>query len=186
MNTENRDLHQFRNAWYATGEAIKIKENNDTPQNPNERQTALERLRTKYISRAIANIIGAPFMFCLIYFVMYSLRSQNLEFRLSLSVSSALLLVGAAMFYFHIWKGLGKIKLLTMPVKQVASLALKYKKRELQGLGIGYPIAILWIIFFIYATGQDWFPPVIGGISGLWFGIKAIRKMMNDFDQLAE
>lgn len=178
----DKNITRMRSAWFQFGDAVRKHDCDWTPQNNDNRRTSLDRLRDKYSGMAIANAVFG--MVC--FFVIPLLRHLDDGFRWPVIVSGAVLFFAVSLFDFWIWKGLCRIDVQKMPVAEVASLALFYKKWILRGLMAAIPAAIVWMVLFVIATGHDWVGSIVGGGVGLWFSIKSIRRRIGDFRKLSE
>ncbi len=186
MNTDNLDMEQIRKAWIEMGKALGMEEQPVDPDNLNNLNTSLDRLRNRYMRGTIISIFGGIVFTILIYFMPH----LNDEYRLLLAVSYAILMLANAYMLYWFWQGTGKIDPITMPISRVSSIAKYYKKCHLRYHLFGILATLPWIAYFFYALSRSGFidmyffitAAIIGGISGL----KGLRIYFNDYRNLTK
>ncbi len=186
MNTNNLDMEQLRKAWVEMGKALGMEEQPADPYNLNNLKTSLDRLRSRYMRGTIISIFGALIFSILIYFM----PPLSDEYRFSVAISYAILMLANAYVLYWFWQVTGKIDPITMPISQVSSLAKYYKKCHLCYHFLGILATIPWIAYFFYALIRSGFidmyvfitAAIIGGICGL----RGLRIYLNDYRDLAK
>ena len=183
MNAENYDIKQMKQAWIEMGKALGIDMRPCDPDNFNKIKTSLERLRDRYRKACDFSIVGA-IIFTILIFFMPSLRE---EYRLSVAITFAFVMLANAYAQYLLWRGVGKINPLIMPITQVSSMAKHYKKCHILYIILGSFVAIPWIAYFLYAIRRSGIRDtdgivggaIIGGICGLYGLWQYLRDYRN-------
>lgn len=181
MNSQNFDMEQMRKIWIEMGNALGMETPPGNPDNMNKMNTSLDRIRDRYRLGCDWSIVGA-IIFMVFFFFMPSIRDG---YRIPLAITYAIVMLANAYVLYWLWRGTGKINPLTMSITQVSSMAKHYKKCHLLYVMIGIPVAILWIVFFLFATDRSE-SIVIGGIIGGIFGLYGLRQYLKDYRNLSE
>lgn len=180
MNGNNIDIERMRKVWREMGQALGM----DTPPNDNgnmnDMKTALDRLRDRYRLGCDWSIVGTIVFTILFLFLPWI----NDEYRLSLTISCTVLMSVNSYVLYWFWQGLGKINPLTMSITEVSSMVKYYKRCYVRYNIIGFPIALLWIGYFAYATNRNIDSIVIGCIIGGIFGLYTLWKDLKDYRNL--
>lgn len=181
MNSQNFDIEHMRKAWIEMGKALGIETPPSYTDNMNKRNTDLDRLRDRYRKGCDLSIVGT-IIFTPFFFLMPSLRD---EYRISLAITFAILMLANAYALYWLWRGTGKINPITMSITHVSSMARYYKKCHLLYVMIGFPVAILWIGYFMFVTNRSG-SIVIGSIIGGIFGLYGLWQYLKDYRNLSE
>lgn len=181
MNSNYVDIEQMRKAWVEMGKALGMETPPADPDNMNKKSTDLDKLRTRYKKGWTWSIIGG------IVFTILFLGAPTLshKYGISLAITYAVLMFSNAYVLYWLWRGTGKINPLTMSITQVSSLAKHYRKCHLLYILIGFPVAALWIAYFIFVTNRSE-SIVIGAIVGGIFGLYGLWQYLNDYRKLSE
>lgn len=185
MNNENPQILQLRKAWHDMGKALDTQTPKSNPGNLNNMNTSLDKLRQRYLRGGIASIFATLFFTPL----LFNARFIPDSYLWPVAISFAILLLTLGGFIFWMRKGVGNINPLTMTVNQVSELARHYRKCHLRFVCIGFPLAVCWVVFFVFATLQsDTHIPIEGIICGAAIGalcgFKALRKFLTNYQQL--
>ena len=181
MNSKNLDIDQMRKAWIEMGKALGMETPPSEPDDMNKMKTSLDRIRDGYRKGCDISIVGT-IIFTPFFFFMPSLRD---EYRISLAITFAIMMLANAYVLYWLWRGIGRINPLTMPITQVSSMAKCYKKCHMQYILLGSLVAIPWIGYFMFATNSSEsivIGAIIGGICGLyrlWQTLKEYRNLTN-------
>lgn len=181
MNSKYVDIEQLRKAWVEMGKALGMETPPGDPDNMNKRNTDLDKLRTRYKKGWEWSIIGGIVFMSLFFWA----PTINEEYRVSLAITCAIVMFSNTYALYWLWKGIGKINPLTMSISQVSSLAKHYKKCHLLYILIGFPVAALWIGYFIFVTNRSE-SIVTGAIIGGIFGLYGLRQYLKDYRNLSE
>lgn len=186
MNSTNLDIEQMRKAWIEMGKALGMDIPPSDPGNMNKLNTSLDDLRQRYKKGWVWSIIGG------IIFGIFLLRIPSIgaEYRLSLSITYAILMFSNAYVLYWLWRGTGNINPLAMSITQVSLMAKYYKKCHLLYNLIGFPLVILWIGYFMFVASRSEFRGmdglVIGAIVGGFGGLYGLWKYLKDYRHLSE
>ncbi|MDE5849769.1 MAG: hypothetical protein K2H38_06485 [Muribaculaceae bacterium] len=181
MNSQNFDVEQMRKIWLEMGNALGMEMPPKDPDNLNKMRTSLDRIRDRYRLGCDWSIVGA-IVFAAFFFFMPSLKD---EYRIPLAITYVMVMLANAYALYWLWRGTGKINPLTMSITRVSSMAKYYKKCHLLYIMIGFPVAALWIVFFMYATDRSE-SIIIGSIMGGIFGLYGLRQYLNDYRNLSK
>lgn len=187
MNTEINNLEDIKKIWREMGTAFHTESYCSTPEALNNKRTTLDRLRRRYMSFIIFSISAGIVEFPIILHLgSLGFLPDNLKWPVAISFMIMMLIEACIDFWF--WKGTGRICPLTMTVSELSSMALYYKKCHIKSIMVCAPMALGWIIFFIYATSLSNFFPIFGIITGaavgLFFGIRALKRFMAEYKSL--
>lgn len=186
MNSEDHDMQNLRRVWIEMGKILGMKTPGDNPDRLNKMKTALDRLRDRYRRGCDWAIVGTIALTVIFLFIPWI----NDNYRVSLAITSALVMSANSYMMYWLWRGLMKIDPLTMSISQVSIMARHYKKCHLRYIMIGYPLAIIWVGYFMYVSSHSEFGNiegiVIGGIIGSIFGFYGLWKDLRDFRNLSE
>lgn len=166
MNGNSIDMERMRKAWIEMGQALGMDMPQNYPSNMNNRNTALDRLRRRYLN-------GWKFSFTvgiLLAVSIYFIPSLGDQYRISLIVAYLIIILSNGCVWHWLWKGLEKINPIKMPITQVCSMAKYYKKRHLLYNLVVCPIAILWSGCFLSALNDSLFSGMRGMIMGIILG----------------
>lgn len=188
MNSKNLDIDQMRRAWIEMGKALGMDTPPSDPDNMNKMKTSLDRLRDRYLRGWGWSIVGAIIFTA--FFLFIFMPSIKDEYRISLAITYAIVMLANAYALYWLWIGTGKIKPLTMSITQVSTMAKYYKKCHLLYILIGFPVAVGWIGYFMFVVNRSQFRgtegivmgAIIGGIGGLY----GLWKYMKDYRNLSE
>lgn len=184
MKAENYHIEQMRKAWIEMGKALGMEAQPIDPDNMNRMNTDLDRLRDRYRKGCDWSIIGAIIFTVFIFFM----PSLNDEYRVSVAITYALVMLANAYVLYWLWRGIGKINPLIMSITQVSSMAKYYKKCHLIYILLGSLVAIPWGVYFIYAISRSGIKDidgiVIGGVIGGIGGLYGLWKYMKDYRNL--
>ncbi|MDE6560269.1 MAG: hypothetical protein K2K75_02690 [Muribaculaceae bacterium] len=181
MNSNNVDIEQMRKDWIEMGKALGMETLPDDPDNMNKKKTSLDRIHDGYRKGCDMSILGTIILTPFFFFM----PSISDEYRISLAITFAIMGLANAYVMYWLWRGIGKINPLTMPITQVSSMAKYYKKCHLQYVLLGSLVAIPWIVYFMIATNRSEsvvMGAIIGGICGLY----GLWKYMKDYRNLVE
>lgn len=181
MSSQNIDIEQMRKIWIEMGNALGMETPPGNPDNMNNMNTSLDRIRDRYRLGCDWSIVGA-IIFTVFFFFMPSVRDG---YRIPLAITYAIVMLANAYVLYWLRRGTEKINPLTMSITQVSSMAKYYKKCHLLYVLIGVPVAILWIVYFMFATGRSE-SIVIGTIVGGIFGLYGLRQYLKDYRNLSE
>lgn len=185
MNTRF-DIERMRKTWHEMDKTLTTDTPDENPNQFNNRQTSLDKLRNRYLRATISGIIAAV-LFSMLLFHMPSLTGTH---RYYAAASFALLMLVNAAITYRFWRGVSKIDPVAMSIHQVSSLSLYYKKWHLRYNLIIFPIGMVWIAYFIYLLRQSAFRSVdsiiTGGLIGCICGLYALRKYLADYKKLSE
>lgn len=187
MNTEINDLENIRKTWRKMGTAFNAESYCTSPEALNNKRTTLDRLRRRYMSFMILSISAGIIEFPIILHLgSLGFLPDNLKWPVAISFMIMMLIEAGMDFWF--WKGTGRICPLTMTVSELSSMALYYKKCHIKSIMVCAPMALGWIVFFIYAASLANFFPIFGIITGaaigLFFGIRALKRFMAEYKSL--
>ena len=179
MNAENHDIEQMRKAWIEMGKALGMETPPNTSDNLNKMKTDLDRLRTRYMKGWEGSIIGGTICTVLLFWM----PSLNDAHRIPMATAFAILMSINTYALYRLWRGTGKINPLTMSINRVSSMTKHYKKCHLLYNLIGFPVAILWTLYFMFVTNRSEsivMGAIIGGICGLY----SLWKYLKDYRNL--
>lgn len=186
MNSHNFDIERMRKTWVEMGKALGMETPPSNPDNMNKMKTDLDRLTARYLKGWNWSIIGGILFTILFLWIPWI----NDEYRTPLALSYAIVMFTNAYALYWLWRGTGKIEPLTMSITQVSSMAKYYKKCHLLYILIGFPVAILWIGYFIFVVNRSEFRSiegiVIGSIVGGIYGLYGLRQYLRDYRNLSE
>lgn len=186
MNSNNLDIEQIKKAWRDMGKALGMDTSTSNPDNMNNRETDLDRLHTRYMRGRDFSILGGIIFSILIYF-MPPLKD---EYRISVVITYAILLLANAYVLNWFCRGIGKINPLTMTISEVASMAKYYKKCHLRYHLLGLLASVPWIVYFFYALIRSGFRSMEGLVMGLIIGsicgLRGLWKYLDDYHNLSE
>ena len=181
MISNNIDIENMRKTWIEMGKALGMETAPSDQDNMNKKYTSLDRIRNHYRKGCDWSIVGA-LVFASFFFFMPSLREEH---RIPLAITYLIVMLANAYALYRLWRGTGKINPLTLSITQVSSMAKYYKKCHLLYILIGFPVAILWIVYFMFATNRTE-SIIIGTIAGGIFGLFGLRQTLNDYRNLSE
>lgn len=186
MDMNNMDLEHMRKAWVEMGKALGMDTPPSDPDDISKKKTALDELLLRYMKGRDFSLVGA-IVFAIIFF---SVPSLNDEYKRSMAISFAILMLANAYALNWFQKGIGKINPLTMSISKVASMAKYYRKCHLKYYMIAFPISLIWLGYFIYIVqGSDFRGNeglVIGAIIGSIFTIYSLWKDLRDYRNLTK
>lgn len=187
MNTEINNLDDIKKIWREMGTAFNTDSYCTDPDAMNKKRTNLDRLRRRYMSFMIFSISAGIIEFPIILHLgSLGFLPDNLKWPVAISFMIMLLIEACIDFWF--WKGTGRICPLTMTVSELSSMALYYKKCHIKSIMVCMPLALGWVVFFIYAASLANFFPIfgiiIGAAIGLFLGIRALKRFMAEYKSL--
>ncbi len=181
MNIEDMKL-----AWRDTTRSLEADNSADRMinefKNGNPR-TSLDRLRDRYRRFATAALCMMP-----VLSVFMNRRIFPEEGGVWLSVAFAVYFLIAAMMDWWLYKGVGSIDPLTMPVSEVISRAMYYRKKHLTFVVILIPMAIAIIIAMARILDSDPYlilGMAVGGAIGLAIGSLALKRFLDDYRNIS-
>ncbi len=184
MNAENYDLEKMREAWIKMGDVLDVETQSNDPDNMYEKKTALDKLKDRYRLGCDWSIVGTVLITILFIFIPWI----NDNYRVSITISFAIVMSSNSYVLYWFWRGLGKINPLTMSITEVSEKANYYKRWHLRYYLIGLVIALLWVGYFAYVVSRSNTGSIesivtgfiIGGILGfysLWKDLKNYRNL---------
>ncbi len=185
MNSNNYDIEQMKKAWIEMGKVLRKDTPTSEPNNIDNMNTNLDKLRDRYRRGWEFSILGG-IIFVIFLFWMPSL---NNEYRLPIVISYAILMFSNGYVLYRLWRGLGEINPLSMSITQVSKLAKHYKKCHLLYYLIYFPVVIVWSGCFVFAAYRDEFGDfsiVIGFIIAAFCGIFGLWLYLHDYRNLLE
>lgn len=186
MNTENFEIQQLKKTWTKIGEGLRAPiSSGGNSEDFNKKKTALERLRNKYRlfwTVALIMVFWAYIMFA---------KVVDLEspFNVCLGLSFAAYFLIVFCMDYWLWRGLGTIDPLRMPIAEVSAKSMFYRKRHLQFIAVLIPLAIAVLGFAVYVFSFEIYflaGMFSGAVIGLVLGIVQFRRFMAEYRELSE
>lgn len=186
MKNADVNLEQLKKNWIEMGYILGMSLPSTSSVNMDKQKTTLDKMRRRYLLIGICVLFWSVMMFPIWFYIDFLPAAYVLPVALSYTV----MMVGFGTMILLIRNRVGQINTLEMSVDEVRKMSLQCKKRHLQFVMIGLPTAIIWVIFFIFATLQSQYNVVdaviVGGLFGGILGITAFRKFMKDYRSLSE
>lgn len=186
MNTKDWDIEQMRKIWIEMGRALGMDIPQSGPDNLDDKKTALDRLRDRYRKGCDWSIVGTILFTLLFLFIPWI----NNNYRVSLTITYAIMMSANSYVLYWLWQGTGKINPLTMSITAVSSMAKYYKRCHLRYILIVLPIALLWVGYFAYVVSHSTFGSIgsiiIGFIIGGIFSLYGLWKDLKDYRNLTK
>lgn len=144
--------------------------------------TALQNLARRYRH---FSIVGLALAF--LPFTWVNILPVSGGWRVALAVYATAYFLLVSLIDRWLYRGLSAIDCATMPVDEVARLALYYRKRHLQSVALLLPMVALWVGAIIYFTSGDVAFIVavcVGMLVGLAIGLRELMAFMSDYRRL--
>lgn len=148
------------------------------------RRTALQNLARRYRIFSIIGLLMPLNIF--MTFTRPELFPQPAGLWIGVS-GSACMLISAVMDDW-LCRGIQRIDCATMPVAEVARLAIFYRKRHLQFMCILIPLVLMWMAGVAWiGIGDIYFVAcvVLGALTGLALGLMQFHRFMDDYRRLS-
>lgn len=149
-----------------------------------KQSTSLDRLGARYFRFVVLGLFCAVLSFS---FMLSSIfRAYN---PIWLTLAFMTYFLTCATMDFWLYRGVGSIDCLRMPVSEVIKKALYYRKRHLQFVLILLPLAIgvcFLLALYCHFDSTIVLGMIVGGATGLAIGLFQLREFMQDYRSIAE
>ncbi len=176
-------MNEIRRTWEEIGTRLENRGSNDY--NLNRRETALERLKRKYLNfsrLALAFIIVWPCS-------LHGLHDVVEGWALTLSIVFCIYFGVASAMDYWLYKGISSIDCYTMTVKEVVDKAYYYRKMHLRFIATLLPMALICVGMLGWAMRGEPFligGMLTGGILGLVLGYRHYLDFMSEYRRIRE
>ena len=149
-----------------------------------KQSTSLDRLGARYFRFMMMSAV------CTILSVSFMLAPWPLPYNpIWLSLAFMVYFLTASLMDYWLYRGIGSIDCLRMPVSQVVRKALYYRKRHLQFIACLLPMVIGVIFLLALYCNFDrstLLGMIIGGAFGFAVGLYQLREFMRDYRKIVD
>lgn len=167
--------------WELAKKALQNLPDNNHPDH--DRLTALERLARRY--RRFASVSTVLIAVMPLYF-RNDIFSES--WRLTLTLTFCLYFTIAAVMDWWLYAGVSRIDVVNMPVSDVATKALFYRKWHHRFIALLIPAAITLVLLLVLALTDNSVPMLAGMFAGAAFGLfigtRQYLRFMSDYKNL--
>ncbi len=176
-------MDDIRKTWEEIGTRLENRNRNDY--NLGRRETALERLKRKYLQFSRLALVFIILWPCSIW----NLRDIAGDWRLPLTIIFCTYFAVCSAMDYWLYKGISSIDCYTMTVKEVVDKAYYYRKMHLRFIATLLPIALIcvgslgWVM-----RGEPYLigGMIVGGLVGLAVGYRHYLDFMSEYRRIRE
>lgn len=143
------------------------------------RKTSLARLADRYFRMASMALIAGSCALLPLYRIG----------GLGLALAYLGLMLTAAAIDFSFYRAVCAIRPARMSVDEVYRRTLTLRRRHLQSIALLLPMALTWVLFFVWANCDDrymMYGVATGGVVGLVCGLNVLRRFLSDYRDALE
>lgn len=148
-----------------------------------DRHTALQRLAVRY--RRFSNLALICILWCPLFAFSHAIEVSDQRLRMALAIYAGVYFLICSVMDRWLYHGILSIDCAVLPVSEVLSRTLFYRKRHLQFMIVLIPMAVVFIGGMAWLGGIDepYFLAgiITGALVGLALGTRQFLKFMADY-----